>query len=53
VKTGISDEGYIEILEGLKEGQKIVSGNFMAVSKKLRDGARIRIDSTSGWKHKQ
>ncbi len=52
VKTGISDEGYIEIIEGLKEGQKIVSGNFMAVSKKLKDGTKIRIDSTSTWKHK-
>ena len=46
VKTGISDEGYIEILKGLKEGQKIVSGNYMAVSKLLHDGSKIKIDST-------
>lgn len=46
VKTGISDEGYIEILEGLKEGQEIVSGNYMAVSKLLHDSSKIKIDST-------
>lgn len=40
VKTGITDTaaGTIEIKEGLKEGEEIVSGPFIAVSKKLKDG---------------
>ncbi|WP_259015260.1 efflux RND transporter periplasmic adaptor subunit [Emticicia fluvialis] len=40
VKTGITDTvaGTIEIKEGLKEGESIVSGPFIAVSKKLKDG---------------
>ncbi len=45
VKTGISDDGFIEITDGLKEGEEIISGNFFAVSKELFDGAKIRIDS--------
>jgi HlyD family secretion protein len=47
VKTGISDKGFIEILEGLKEGDEIISGNFMAVSKLLRDGSKIKFDVVS------
>ena len=40
VKTGITDTaaGTIEIIDGLKEGEEIVSGPFIAVSKKLKDG---------------
>jgi len=40
VKTGITDTaaGTIEIKDGLKEGEEIVSGPFIAVSKKLKDG---------------
>ncbi len=47
VKTGISDKGFIEITEGLKEGEEVVSGSYMAVSKLLKDGSVIRIDSLS------
>ncbi|RYU95298.1 efflux RND transporter periplasmic adaptor subunit [Emticicia agri] len=40
VKTGITDTaaGTIEIKDGLKEGEEIVSGPFIAVSKKLKEG---------------
>ncbi len=38
VKTGISDFGRIEILSGLEEDTEIVSGPFLAVSKRLKDG---------------
>lgn len=40
VKTGITDTsaGTIEVISGLKEGEEIVSGPFVAVSKKLKDG---------------
>lgn len=37
VKTGISDFENIEILSGLKEGEEVVSGPFIMVSKRLKD----------------
>jgi HlyD family secretion protein len=43
VKTGISDFENIEILSGLEEGQKVVSGPFRAVSKTLKDGAKVAV----------
>ncbi len=45
VETGISDKGFIEITDGLEEKQEIVSGNFTAVSKLLKDGSKIRKES--------
>lgn len=43
VKTAISDFDNIEILEGIKEGQKIVSGPYFVISKELKDGDLIEI----------
>lgn len=41
VKTGISDFENIEVVSGLKAGEQIISGPFIAVSKKLKDGELI------------
>lgn len=41
VKRGISDDSHYEILEGVSEGQEIITGNFKAVSKELDDGSLI------------
>ncbi len=41
VETGISDFERIEILGGIAEGQEIVTGPFLAVSKRLKDGDAI------------
>ncbi|MCS7018391.1 MAG: efflux RND transporter periplasmic adaptor subunit [Cytophagales bacterium] len=41
VKTGISDFENIEIVSGLKEGDQVVSGPFLVVSKTLKDGDAI------------
>lgn len=38
VKTGISDFENIEILSGLKEGEEIISGPYIVVSKTLTSG---------------
>ncbi|SNS68992.1 HlyD family secretion protein [Ekhidna lutea] len=38
VKTGISDFDRIEIISGVDEGTDVVSGPFLAVSKRLKDG---------------
>ncbi|NNM15417.1 MAG: efflux RND transporter periplasmic adaptor subunit [Bacteroidia bacterium] len=43
VKTGIQDNTYIEILEGLKEGQEVVSGPYRAISKTLNDGDDVTV----------
>ena len=41
VKTGIQDDTYIELIEGLAEGDEIVVGPYSAVSKKLESGTTI------------
>ena len=42
VKVGISDFENIEILSGIEEGTELVSGPFLAVSKRLKDGDPIK-----------
>lgn len=41
VKTGISDFENIEILEGVAEGEEIISGPYFTVSKTLKDGDKV------------
>lgn len=43
VKSGISDDTYVEITEGLKEGQEIVSGGYKAINRLLEDGKKVKI----------
>ena len=47
VKTGISDFDNIEITEGLKEGQEVISGPFRAVSKSLKNNEIIVVKDAS------
>jgi len=42
VTTGISDFDNIEILSGLTEGEQIISGPYVTVSKKLKDGELVK-----------
>jgi len=42
VKIGISDDSYWEVVEGLKEGEEVVSGPFRAISRDLEDGKKVR-----------
>jgi len=42
VKTGISDYDNMQILEGLTDSAEVVTGPFLAVSKRLKDGEKIR-----------
>lgn len=42
VKTGIQDDEYIWVTEGLKDGDEIVSGPYSAISKKLKQGDTVR-----------
>lgn len=45
VTTGIQDINNIEILSGLKEGEKVVTGPYNAVSKTLRSGTKVTVVS--------
>jgi len=44
VETGIADNTYIEIKGGLKAGEEVVSGSYAAISRTLKDGARILVE---------
>jgi len=44
VKTGIQDITNIEIISGLKEGEKIVNGPYSAISKTLKSGSKVTAD---------
>ena len=41
VKRGISDDNYVEIVDGLTEGQEVVSGGYKAINRELEDGKKI------------
>ena len=43
VKRGISDDNYVEILDGLREGGEVVSGGYKAINRELEDGRKIKI----------
>lgn len=47
VKTGISDNSYVEIIYGLKGGEEVIKGNYSAVSKDLDDKKLIKVDNGS------
>jgi len=44
VKTGIQDNNYIEILEGLQEGEQVVTGPYSAIARKLKSGTRVTVE---------
>jgi HlyD family secretion protein len=43
VKRGISDDTHTEILEGVEEGQEVISGGYKAISRELEDGKAVRV----------
>jgi HlyD family secretion protein len=50
VKTGISDFENIEIKSGLKLNDEIISGPYLVVSKKLKDGEEIQVQKAKDKK---
>lgn len=42
VQTSISDDTNIEVTLGLKEGQKVITGPYKALSKLLKDGSKVK-----------
>ena len=41
VKRGIGDDAYVEIVDGLSEGQEVISGGYKAISRELEEGKKI------------
>lgn len=48
VETGISDDTYIEITDGLEGEETVISGSYRAISKELEDGAKVSIEKGGG-----
>ncbi|MCM2316933.1 MAG: efflux RND transporter periplasmic adaptor subunit, partial [Thermoanaerobaculia bacterium] len=48
VETGISDNTFIEIKKGITPGEEVVSGSYTAISRKLKDGAKVAIEKPNG-----
>ena len=44
VTTGISDDTYMEIKNGVQPGDEVISGSYSAISRKLKDGAKVGYD---------
>ena len=44
VETGIADNTYIEVKQGVKAGEEVVSGSYAAISRKLKDKSKITIE---------
>lgn len=53
VKTGISDDTYMEITGGLEEGKMVVSGPYKAISKELDDSTKVKITNKRGNKNQE
>lgn len=47
VKAGIQNEDRIEIVDGLKEGEKVVSGSYRAITRDLNDGDAVEVTQKS------
>lgn len=45
VKTGIQDSQHIEVTDGLKEGESVVSGPYSVVSRILKQDAKVTVVS--------
>jgi HlyD family secretion protein len=44
VKRGISDDNFVEILDGLSEGSEVVSGGYKAINRDLEDGKKAVVN---------
>ena len=52
VTTGISGTTDIEVTNGLKEGEEIVTGSYK-VLRTLRNGASVKVDNSTGTKKEE
>lgn len=45
VETGIADNTWIEIKSGVKEGDEVVSGSYTVISRRLKNGAKVALET--------
>ncbi len=50
VKTGLSDNLYVEILSGISGNEEVIKGNYRAISKELEDKKAIKVDNKAAAK---
>jgi HlyD family secretion protein len=50
VDTGIADNTHIEVKSGIKPGDEVVAGSYTAISRKLKDGAKVTIEKPGSTK---
>jgi HlyD family secretion protein len=43
VRTDIQDINYIEVVDGVKEGDEVITGPYSVVSKSMKSGMRIKV----------
>ncbi len=48
VKTGIQSDTHIELVEGIAAGEQVVTGSYRAISRDLKDGARVAVGGEEG-----
>ena len=47
VKTGVAGDKYFEVLEGLKTGDKVITGPFDSV-RELADETKVKVEEPKG-----
>ena len=52
VESGISDDDYLEIKEGLDGGEVVISGSYRAISRELEDGSKVRVEEKKRGKRR-
>jgi HlyD family secretion protein len=45
VKTGIQSDTHIELLEGVAAAEQVVTGSYRAISRDLKEGAKVKVGS--------
>lgn len=45
VKTGISNDMYIEVIEGIPEGAEVIKGSFKAINKELENNMKLKVNN--------
>jgi len=53
VETGLQGENLLEITSGLEEGETIISGGYRAISRELKNGARVKVNNEAKDKAEQ
>jgi HlyD family secretion protein len=53
VKTGIQNSDFIQIISGINDGEEVVKGPYNAISKKLKQGAKVFKETEASAKKKK